>query len=134
MSDAPQDARYSEFADYVLENYIEDGATFPPVLWSEESSDRGRTNNGCEAFHCHYNEQLYSPHPSIFNFIDVVKKIQSTTYFTMRSLNVNAPLSKVEREKLQLLSEQFQKYQSQTIDRLEFVKSVGYKFRAQDII
>ena len=132
MSDAPQDARYSEFADYVLENYIEDGATFPPVLWSEESSDRGRTNNGCEAFHCHYNEQL--PHPSIFNFIDVVKKIQSTTYFTMRSLNVNAPLSKVEREKLQLLSEQFQKYQSQTIDRLEFVKSVGYKFRARDII
>ena len=124
MSDAPQDARYSEFADYVLENYIEDGATFPPVLWSEESSDRGRTNNGCEAFHCHYNEQL--PHPSIFNFIDVVKK--------MRSLNVNAPLSKVEREKLQLLSEQFQKYQSQTIDRLEFVKSVGYKFRARDII
>ena len=87
MSDAPQDARYSEFADYVLENYIEDGATFPPVLWSEESSDRGRTNNGCEAFHCHYNEQL--PHPSIFNFIDVVKK--------MRSLNVNAPLSKVEQ-------------------------------------
>ena len=124
MSDAPQDARYSEFADYVLENYIEDGATFPPVLWSEESSDRGRTNNGCEAFHCHYNEQL--PHPSIFNFIDVVKK--------MRSLNVNAPLSKVEREKLQLLSEQFQKYQNQTNDRLEFVKSVGYKFRARDII
>jgi hypothetical protein len=39
MSDAPQDARYSEFADYVLENYIEDGATFPPVLWSEEPSD-----------------------------------------------------------------------------------------------
>ena len=124
MSDAPQDARYSEFADYVLENYIEDGATFPPVLRSEESSDRGRTNNGCEAFHCHYNEQL--PHPSIFNFIDVVKK--------MRSLNVNAPLSKVEREKLQLLSEQFQKYQNQTNDRLEFVKSVGYKFRARDII
>ena len=132
MSDAPQDARYSEFADYVLENYIEDGATFPPVLWSEEPSDRRRTNNGCEAFHCHYNEQL--PHPSIFNFIDVVKKIQSTTYFTMRSLNVNAPLSKVEREKLQLLSEQFQKYQNQTNDRLEFVNSVGYKFRARDII
>jgi hypothetical protein len=52
----------------------------------------------------------------------------------MRSVGVNAPLSKAEREKLQLLSEQFQKYKSQTIHRLEFVKSVGYKFRAQDII
>jgi len=92
MSDAPQDAKSLEFADYVLENYIEDGATFLPVLWSEEPSDRRRTNSGCEAFHCHYNEQFYSPNPSIFNFIDVVKKIQSTTYITMRSLNVNAPL------------------------------------------
>jgi hypothetical protein len=62
--------------------------------------------------HSTANEQLYSPHPSIFNFTDVVKKFQGTTYITMRSLNVNAPLSKVEREKLQLLSEQFQKYQS----------------------
>jgi hypothetical protein len=112
MSNAPQDARCLEFAEYVLENYIEDGSPFPPLLWSDEPSGRRRTNNGCEAFHCHYNEQLYSPHPSIFNFTDVVKKFQGTTYITMRSLNVNAPLSKVEREKLQLLSEQFQKYQS----------------------
>jgi len=67
MSDVPQDARCLEFADYVVENYIEDGATFPPVLWPEETSDRSRTNNGYEAFHCHYNEQFYLPHPSIFS-------------------------------------------------------------------
>jgi hypothetical protein len=44
VADVSQDARCLEFADYVLDNYIEDGATFPPVLWSEEPSDR-RTNN-----------------------------------------------------------------------------------------
>ena len=52
MSNAPQDARCLEFAEYVLENYIEDGAPFPPLLWSDEPSGRRRTNNGCEAFHC----------------------------------------------------------------------------------
>jgi hypothetical protein len=30
MSNAPQDARCLEFAEYVLENYIEDGAPVKP--------------------------------------------------------------------------------------------------------
>jgi hypothetical protein len=65
MALAPQNDRCSAFADYVLENYISSGAKFPPILWSEEPLDRRHTTNGCESFHCHFNEQFYTPHPSI---------------------------------------------------------------------
>ena len=52
----------------------------------------------------------------------------------LTTLNINLPIKSRAREKPQLLPGQFQKYQNQTIDRLEFAKSVGYKFRAWDII
>ena len=39
----------------------------------------------------------------------------------LTTLNVNVPIKSRAREKPQLLSGQFQKYQSLTIDRLEFV-------------
>ena len=65
MALAPHNDRCSAFADYVLENYISSGAKFSPILWSEELSDRRRTTNGYESFHCHFNEQFYTPHPSI---------------------------------------------------------------------
>jgi hypothetical protein len=46
--------------------------------------------SGSESFHSHYNEQFYSHHPNIYIFIDVIKKIQATTYVKMRSLDMPA--------------------------------------------
>jgi hypothetical protein len=85
MALAPQNDRCLAFADYVLENYISSGAKFPPILWSEEPSDRRRTTNGCESFHCHFNEQLYTPYPSIFSFLDVITKHQCIMYIKLRN-------------------------------------------------
>ena len=112
--------------DYVLDNYVSEDATFPPILWAEEPSEKRRTNNRCESFHCHYNEQFYSHHPS-----SIIMKIQVTTYIRMRTLTVHAPLSKVEREKQRILFEKFELYKDNENTRCEFIKSIGYKFRAR---
>jgi hypothetical protein len=75
----PSDNKVQNFADYVLSTYVDDNAMFPPSVWAEIPSNSRRTNNGPEAFHSHYNEQLYSSHPSTFVFLNTLTKIQPTT-------------------------------------------------------
>ena len=53
FSEAPQDSRCEQFADYVLNTYITD-TRFPPTVWAEEPSETKRTNNGAESFHAHF--------------------------------------------------------------------------------
>ena len=77
----PEDPRCTSFADYILENYIVPDSRFLPTLWSSlPSLNAKRTTNGAESLHTHYNEQFYAPHPTIFIFLDVLSKIQTTTY------------------------------------------------------
>ena len=45
---------------------------FTPNLWAEHPSDARLTTNGPESFHSHYNQQFYSPQPSIHVFLDVI--------------------------------------------------------------
>jgi len=97
---APQNDRCSAFADYVLKNYISSGAKFPPILWSEEPSDRHRTTNGCESFNCHFNEQFYTPHPSIFSFLDVITKHQCIMCIKLRNSDSVNLRTRTEKEKL----------------------------------
>ena len=39
VSDMPDDECFRKFADYVVENYLDVGCDFPPILWAE-SPDR----------------------------------------------------------------------------------------------
>ena len=79
MSDAPNNKKCSEFADYLTLTYITQESLFPPKLWAEKPSDMKRTNNGPESFHCHYNEQFYTSHPSIYQFLEVLIGQQTFT-------------------------------------------------------
>jgi hypothetical protein len=38
-------------------------------------------------------------HPSIYTFLDVINKIQTSTYIKIRNINETAPMSRLEREK-----------------------------------
>ena len=130
MSDCPKDPKCEKFADYLVENYVAGDSKFPPEMWAGVPSDEKRTNNGTESFHAHFNGQFYSAHPTIFVFIDILKKVQATTYVRLRSMDTPAPLRRSEKEKLEYLKEQFQKFSSDELSRLEFVKIVGYRFSA----
>lgn len=130
MSEMPSNEKCVKFADYLTNCYITAESLFPPQLWAESPSFNKRTNNGPESFHKQYNAQFYSSHPSIYVFIDVLIGIQATTYIKMRTLNSAAPVQKNDREKIQFLVEEHQKYASGEIERSSFIKKVGYRYRA----
>ena len=126
------DGRCSKFSDYILENYIKADSKYPPSIWAAPPNvDSKRTTNGPESFHSHFNSQFYASHPSIFIFLNVLQKIQTTTYIKIRSLSTCAPVRKADRERIESVVEMFRKYSQGEISRLEFLKSVGYKFSAR---
>jgi hypothetical protein len=130
MSVAPDDEKCITFADYLVENYVTNDSKFPPSLWAEIPSDEKMTNIAAESYHAHLNEQFYSPHPTIFVFIDVVQKLQSVSYMKMRGNDTQALTRRTEREKHQFLMRQYNKLLSGEIDRSEYVRSLGYRYSA----
>ena len=72
MADTPDNEKCMEFADYVLNNYIEETARVPPQLRAcVPSMFCKRTNNGPESFHAHFNTQF---NPPLYIFVDVLLK------------------------------------------------------------
>ena len=55
VSDMPDDERFRKFADYVVENYLDAGCDFSPILWAESPDLNPATTNGCESYHAHLN-------------------------------------------------------------------------------
>jgi hypothetical protein len=53
------------FSDYIFALYILPDSNFNPSLWAGKPGDQPKTTNGAEAFHRHYNNQFYSPHPHV---------------------------------------------------------------------
>ncbi|CAC5397190.1 unnamed protein product [Mytilus coruscus] len=131
MAVTPQNEKCLKFADYILENYVAADSKFPPQIWaSPPDTEAKRTTNGPESFYSHFNSQFYACNPSIFIFMNVLQKIQTTAYIKIRSLSAIAPVRKNDRKRIEFVSEQFVKYGREEITRLDFIKSVGYKFSA----
>ena len=104
---------------------------FTPDMWAGILSEKKRTNNYTESFHAHINEQFYTSHPTIFIYIDILKKVQATTNVKLRSLDYQTPRKKVEKENLHFLRNHYSKFQDEEISRLDFIKMVGYRFSAK---
>jgi len=129
MSEVPSDEKCTAFADYVLDTYVSNVSRYPPSFWAAALTPNcKRTNNGSESFHSHYNEQFYSHHPNIYIFIDVIKKIQATTYVKMRSLDMPAAVRKQEKEKMDFVIEKYQLYVRGDITRSQYIRCVAYKY------
>ncbi|XP_025424074.1 uncharacterized protein LOC112693292 [Sipha flava] len=64
LSEAPKLKKCTEFANYVLENYI-DTEQFPSSMWAEEPNASKRTTNGAESYHSQLRFEFYIPHPSV---------------------------------------------------------------------
>jgi hypothetical protein len=63
----PSDSRVEEFADYLVNTYIDNNSVSPTNLG--KSVLKYGTNNECvrviESFHSHFNESFHSSHPSL---------------------------------------------------------------------
>ncbi|XP_060878626.1 uncharacterized protein LOC132950989 [Metopolophium dirhodum] len=100
MATCPEEKQYYDFADYILDNYIETN-NFSPMLWAEEPNKSTRTTNGAESYHSQLRHEFYVPHPTIFHSIEVLKQrqiITETKFRLIRNGNVNRT-RKVCREK-----------------------------------
>ena len=132
MPNAPSDEKCTEFLDYLVNNYICSDSRYPPVFWAAAPVENcKRTNNGPESFHSHYNEQFYSHHPNVFIFVDVIKKIQATTYVKMRTLGMPAAVRKPEKEKMDFVLDRYNKYRNGEITRSDYIRCVAYKYSAR---
>ena len=115
MSLAPTDSNFChQFSDYILETYISSTAKFRPAVPCAELK---RTTNGLEFFHSHFNQQFYSAPPTIFAFVDVILKLQTTTYVKIRSLDLPANTRKNDQEKIDFLLDQYRQYSCGDISR-----------------
>jgi hypothetical protein len=64
----PDDEKAMEFADYILNTYVDDNAKFYSRIWGDPNLDTRRTKNGCENFHRQLGTMFYHSHPNIFDF------------------------------------------------------------------
>ena len=132
MADVPLNDKCSRFADYILENYVTVNSKFPPTIWAAPpDTDTKRTTNGPGSFHSRLNAQFYACHPSIFIFLDVLLKIQTTSYIKIRTLHIQAATRKNEKERLDFAIETHEKFVAGERSKIEFVKTVGYKYSAR---
>lgn len=69
-------------------NYISLESKFQPSIWAEFSNSLIRTTNACESFHSKLNGMFYSSYPNIFQFVEVLKNIQTDIYIKIRSSNL----------------------------------------------
>lgn len=51
MSEIPDDLKYYEYTDYLVDNYIGENANFLPKIWAAFAADLTRTTNNCESIH-----------------------------------------------------------------------------------
>lgn len=71
----------------------------------------------------------FTPHyPNIYIFMDVIKKIQATTYIKFRSLDVSAAVRRHEKEKMNFVSKKYRMYCRENITRSQFIRGVAYKY------
>jgi len=130
----PINEKLTKFNDYLVENYIDNDSTFPPEIWAEKSNSIYRTTNSCESFHSKFNSQFYSPHPNIFNFLNILYSIQSDTKIIIRSSNITKPHRKEIRDKIQFLEDEIQKYDTGVHTRFQYIKILANKYRPRKIV
>ncbi|KAF0773515.1 Uncharacterized protein FWK35_00016572 [Aphis craccivora] len=121
FSIAPENQKISAFSDYILANFIENDSRYPPHLWADPPSNEPRTTNGPESYHRHLKNQFYNPHPSIYNFIEVIKEHQAEVYLKIQSSGRKTTNRK---SKVIFNTKTWTLYAEKKISRLEYLKTI----------
>ena len=96
--DMPDDERFQKFADYVVENYLDVGCDFPPILWVESPDPNPTTTNGCESYHAHLNAEFNSAQPNIYLFDETLLRQQTSTHVHFFGVTFTVTASSQEQE------------------------------------
>ena len=128
QTDMPSDDRCSKFADYIVENYMDDGCDFPVDFWAQSPQDiNPSTTNGAESFHAHLNNDISTPHPSIYVFTETLMRCQTAAYVNMSSLHSVRLPSLKESHKISNLKRMFTDYCTGIVTKIDYLRQVGYR-------
>jgi len=77
----PFGEEFSDFADYVLKNYVAEDALFRAHMWAREPTPTHapNTTNSAEGFHRQFNAQFTGHHPNMYMLIESLLEIQAST-------------------------------------------------------
>lgn len=128
MPECPDGPGFESFADYVCQTYID--GPFPPAMWASRDLTRKKTTNACERFHREFGDMFYSPHPSIFAFMDKLKLQQSKTYMKIRAANSGVlALTRRDVEKQNTLLEIQAAYEHGAIAQSDYVWRLALRYQ-----
>jgi hypothetical protein len=122
----PNNQQLNAFCDCFEKNYILQSSKFPPSIWAKFSNSLMRTTNACKSFHSKLNSMFYFSYPNIFQFLEVLKNVQTDVNIKIRSSN-QTQKRRMTVEKENYIHEIMRQYKDQVITRLEFVEILAYK-------
>jgi len=78
MEETPDVPRSEDMNDYITATWVDFDAIFPLHLWNHHHTDGPRTNNHLEGWHAKLIRFVQKCHPNLFEFINFLKKIETT--------------------------------------------------------
>jgi hypothetical protein len=127
LQDAPDNEKAMEFANYVLNTYVDKRAKFHSRIWADPNLYSKRTTNGCENFHRQLGTMFYSSHPNIFDFAEKFKTIQTNNYLKIRASMNEIPLEKPEKQQIVNMREIQTNFITGIITRTDYIRKMAYK-------
>lgn len=130
MSIKPENLNITKFADYILETYISEEASFPPKIWAQCSAELNLTTNACESFHSHLAQCFQNTHPNIHHFSTALLDIQTYTYIKLNSINEpNHLRNSTSKTRHKYLNNIIQSFKDKNITIMEFVKAASHHYK-----
>ena len=122
----PENEKVIKYADYLVDTYISEEASYPPEVWAEQSNCITRTTNACESFNSHFNSSFYSSHPNLFTFLEKLKEFQVFTYVKIQSVQEKKKNNSHIEKKQKMIQIYIDKYRNSEISRIMFLKCISY--------
>lgn len=123
----PLTDKIQTFCDYLVDTYIDDDSDFPPEIWATCSSSMYLTTNACESFHSKFNSLFYTSHPSIFQFLEILKQCQTDAKIKMQSIVCTPRETNKQINKKKFIQTQITKLKNKEISNFDFVKIMSFK-------
>ena len=128
MNDAPNNDKCLQFADCTSCIHYRFINLSIYNVGSSSRLDQQTHEQRPESFHSKLNAHFYASHPNIFLFVDVIKKMQATTYIKICAIDSMFTPCRCEMEKHQFAVVQFECYSKGEKTRSDFIKCLRYKF------
>ena len=86
--DLPDLPRLQQFNDYITATWVDDDARFQLLIWNQWANLGPRTNNNLEGFHNKLKNRIRKAHPSLFEFVEHIKKIETADRARLAQVNL----------------------------------------------